>query len=127
LGVAIEKYPKVRSQTTIEYVTLLDTINSDRKFKKLYIIKKIPIRLTLMNYPIPTTPEEIAALRQRPVDEEMIAAVIAGIIKMARSSGQSLDDLTEEVLAEDPLLDPAQRRWLSQLLTRAWENLSGWV
>jgi hypothetical protein len=80
-----------------------------------------------MNYPIPTTPEEIAALRHRPVDEEMIAAVIAGIIRMARSQGQSLDDLTEEILAEDPVLDPVQRRWLSKLLTRAWQDLSGWV
>ncbi|MEG3439604.1 hypothetical protein V0288_20925 [Pannus brasiliensis CCIBt3594] len=80
-----------------------------------------------MKYPIPTTPEEIAALRQRPVDEEMIAAVIAGIIKMARSQGRSLDDLTEEILQEDPVLDRVQRRWLSKLLTRAWENLSEWV
>ena len=80
-----------------------------------------------MNYPIPTTPEEIAALRQRPVDEEMIAAVIAGIIRMARAQGQSLDDLTEEILAEDPILDQVQRRWLSQLLTNAWQNLAGWV
>lgn len=80
-----------------------------------------------MHYPIPTTAEEIAALRQRPVDEEMIAAVIAGIIRMARSQGQSLDELTKEVLAEDPILDQVQRRWLSQLLTRAWQDLSGWV
>ena len=80
-----------------------------------------------MNYPIPTTPEEIAALRQLPVDEEMIAAVIAGIIRMAHAQGQSLDDLTEEILAEDPILDQVQRRWLSQLLTNAWQNLAGWV
>ena len=80
-----------------------------------------------MNYPIPTTPEEIAALRQLPDDEEMIAAVIAGIIRMARAQGQSLDDLTEEILAEDPILDQVQRRWLSQLLTNAWQNLAEWV
>ena len=80
-----------------------------------------------MNYPIPNTPEEIAALRQRPVDEEMIAAVIAGIIRMAHAQGQSLDDLTEEILAEDPILDQVQRRWLSQLLTNAWQNLAEWV
>jgi hypothetical protein len=57
----------------------------------------------------------------------MIAAVIAGIIRMARAQGQSLDDLTEEILAEDPILDQVQRRWLSQLLTNAWQNLAEWV
>ena len=57
----------------------------------------------------------------------MIAAVIAGIIRMAHAQGQSLDDLTEEILAEDPILDQVQRRWLSQLLTNAWQNLAEWV
>ncbi|MBR8831251.1 MAG: hypothetical protein N5P05_001563 [Chroococcopsis gigantea SAG 12.99] len=73
-----------------------------------------------MNYPIPTTPEEIIALREKPVDEELVAAVIAGIIKIARSQGQSIDDLTAEVMAEDPILDQVQRRWLSELLIQAW-------
>ena len=80
-----------------------------------------------MNYPIPTTPEEIAALRQRPVDEEMIAAVIAGIIRMARAQGQSLDDVTEASPAEDHMSDHWQRRCLNQLLTNPAENLCGWV
>jgi hypothetical protein len=46
---------------------------------------------------------------------------------MARAQGQSLDDLTEEILAEDQVLDQVQRRWLSQLLTNAWQNLAEWV
>ena len=76
-----------------------------------------------MNYPIPTSPEEITALRQSPVNEESVAAAIAGVIEIARSQGQSLDDLNAEVLAEDSLLDRAQRRWLSDIVTQAWKSL----
>jgi len=76
-----------------------------------------------MNYPIPANPQEIVALRQKPVDEELVAAAIAGVIQIARSQGQSLDDLTAEVLAEDSLLDQAQRRWLSDIVTQAWASL----
>jgi hypothetical protein len=65
-----------------------------------------------MNYSIPVTTEDIVALRDRPVDEELIAAAIAGVVQIARSQGQTLDDLTAEVLEEDPLLDPIQRRCL---------------
>lgn len=76
-----------------------------------------------MNYSIPASPEEFIALRQRPVDEEMIAVAIAGLVKMARSQGQSLEDLTAEVLQDDPILDRVQRRWLSGVVTKAWESL----
>jgi hypothetical protein len=74
-----------------------------------------------MNYPIPANPQEIVALRQKPVDEELVAAAIAGVIQIARSQGQSLDDLTAEVLEEDSLLDQAQRRWLSDIVAQAWK------
>jgi hypothetical protein len=77
-----------------------------------------------MNYSIPVTTEDIVALRDRPVDEELIAAAIAGVVQIARSQGQTLDDLTAEVLEEDPLLDPIQRRWLSGLVARAWTGLN---
>lgn len=76
-----------------------------------------------MNYPIPANPQEIVALRQKPVDEELVAAAIAGVIQVARQQGQSLADLTAEVLAEDSWLDPAQRRWLSDIVRQAWESL----
>ncbi len=76
----------------------------------------------MMNYPIPANPEEICALRQRPVDEELIAAAIAGVINIARSQGQSLEDLKTQVLADDNLLDRSTRRWLSDLVAHAWEN-----
>ena len=76
-----------------------------------------------MNYPIPANPQEIVALRQKPVDEELVAAAIAGVIQVARSQGQYLDDLTAEVLEEDSLLDQAQRLWLSDIVTQAWKSL----
>ena len=75
-----------------------------------------------MNYPIPDSPQEISALRKQPVDEELVAAVIAGVIRVVSAQGQSLDQLTTQVLADDKMLDRQQRHWLSQLVAQAWEN-----
>ncbi len=77
-----------------------------------------------MNYPIPHSPQEIVNLRQNPVDEELVAAAIAGVIKIVRSQGQSLEELTAQVLADDQMLDKQQRRWLSQVVAQAWESIS---
>jgi hypothetical protein len=77
-----------------------------------------------MNYPIPASPQEVAALRQKPVDEELVAAAIAGVINISRQQGKSLEQLTAEVLADDRLLDIQQRRWLKDLVTQAWESLA---
>ena len=77
-----------------------------------------------MNYPIPASPQEIVALRQKPVNEELVAAAIAGVIKIVRAQGQSLEQLTAQVLADDSLLDLDQRRWLSELVAQAWESFS---
>ena len=74
-----------------------------------------------MNYPIPASPEEIFALRSRPVEEEMLALAITGVVNLARSQGQSLDELMAEVLEDDPLLDRVQRRWLSDLIRQVWQ------
>jgi hypothetical protein len=49
-----------------------------------------------MNYPIPDSPQEIVALRQKPVDEELVAAAIAGVVKIVRAQGQSLEELTAQ-------------------------------
>ncbi|MBF2067718.1 MAG: hypothetical protein IGS39_25370 [Calothrix sp. C42_A2020_038] len=76
-----------------------------------------------MNYPIPNSPEQIFDLRQKPVDEELVAAAIAGVIKIVREQGQSLEELTAEVLADDMVLDKQQRRWLSQVVAQAWNRL----
>ncbi len=77
-----------------------------------------------MNYPIPDSPKDIFALQQQPVDEELVAAAIAGVIKIVRAQGQSLEELTAQVLADDPLLDKQQRRWLSQVVVQAWNSIS---
>lgn len=76
-----------------------------------------------MYYPIPVSPQEIVELKQKPINEELIAAAIAGVVKIARSKGQSLDDLTAEVLADDSLLDRDARRWLSDIVAQAWRTL----
>ncbi len=76
-----------------------------------------------MHYPIPASPEEIISLRDRPVNEELIALAIAGIVRLARLRGQSLDDLTAEVLEEDTVLDGVQRNWLSKMVAQAWGSL----
>lgn len=76
-----------------------------------------------MNHSIPANPEEIVALAQRPVDEETIAVAVAGIVRIARSQGQSLEELTAEVLADDPVLDRVQRLWLSRIVAQAWQSL----
>jgi hypothetical protein len=76
-----------------------------------------------MHYPIPVSPQEIVALRQKPINEELIATAIAGVVQIARLKGQSLDDLTAEVLADDSLLDRDARRWLSDIVAQAWQSL----
>ncbi|MUL36603.1 hypothetical protein [Gloeocapsopsis dulcis] len=77
-----------------------------------------------MHYPIPASPEEIVDLHQEPVNEELVAAAIAGVIKIVRAQGQSLEQLTAQVLADDSLLDIQQRRWLSDVVAQAWESFS---
>ena len=76
-----------------------------------------------MNYPIPASTEEILALRDCPISEEIIATAIAGVIKIARHQGQSLEDLTAQVLNDDRVLDALQRKKLSDLVVQAWEKL----
>lgn len=77
-----------------------------------------------MNYPIPDSPQDIVALQQRHVDEELVASAIAGVIKIVRAQGQSLEELTAQVLADDQMLDKQQRRWLSKLVAQAWDSFS---
>lgn len=76
-----------------------------------------------MNYPIPTSIQEIVNLRQKPVSEEVMLCAIAGTIKISREDGKSLEDVTAEVLAEDNFLDVSMRRWLSQAVTTVWHFL----
>jgi hypothetical protein len=76
-----------------------------------------------MNYPIPQSSEEIIALQENPISDELIAAAIAGVVGLARSEGQSLEELIAQVLQEDHLLNTSQRYRLSDIVTQAWESL----
>ena len=76
-----------------------------------------------MDYPIPTNPQEIVALRQQPIDEELVATAIAGVVRIARSQGRSLEDLTAEVLIDEGVLDRDLRLWLSDVVAQAWDSL----
>lgn len=77
-----------------------------------------------MNYPITNKPQEIFALQRQPIDKELVATAIAGVIKIVRSQEKSLDELISQVLGEDSLLDRQQRYWLSQVMSQAWNNFS---
>lgn len=76
-----------------------------------------------MHYPIPNNPQELLALRQHQVDEELVATAIAGVIRLARSQGQSLEELTAEVMADDRVLDYQVRLQLSEMVSQAWRSL----
>lgn len=76
-----------------------------------------------MYYQIPNRTEEIVALSQYPVDEEVIATAIAGVISIARAQGQSLEDIVRELLEEDTLLSSHQRNQLSLVITQAWQEI----
>ena len=60
------------------------------------------------------------ALRNSSVNEEIIAMAIAGVVQMARQQGKSLEELTEGILQDDLVLDLDRRKWLSELITKAW-------
>ncbi len=77
-----------------------------------------------MDTPIPNTAQEIISLRDAPSNPETLARAIVGVVQVARNQGQSLDDLTAEVLREDHLLDPQQRSRLRDWVVRAWQGFS---
>lgn len=76
-----------------------------------------------MDYLIPANTEEILALKNKSVNEEIIATAIAGVVQMARQQGQSLEELTENVLKDDRVLDLERRKWLSNTIEEAWNLL----
>ncbi|MEI6380270.1 MAG: hypothetical protein WCO81_05225 [Cyanobacteriota bacterium ELA615] len=76
-----------------------------------------------MQYEIPTKIEEVLNLCQKPIDEELVAVVIAGIVRIAKAEGYSIEQLSQEIMSEDPLLDPVQRRWLCDILSQAWHTI----
>lgn len=76
-----------------------------------------------MDYPIPANAEEMLALKNNSVNEEVIATAIAGVVQIARQQNQSLEELIKSILKDDQVLDPERRKWLSQMIISAWEIL----
>ncbi|MBE9042986.1 hypothetical protein IQ255_00950 [Pleurocapsales cyanobacterium LEGE 10410] len=76
-----------------------------------------------MNYSIPANTEEISALGNTSINEEIVASAIAGVVQIARRQGQSLEELTEDILQDDLVLDLDRRQWLSEMIIQAWSIL----
>ena len=76
-----------------------------------------------MDYFIPNSTEEILALKNKSLDEEIIATAIAGVVQIARRKGQSLEELTKDILQDHRVLDLDRRKWLSEMIIQAWEIL----
>ena len=76
-----------------------------------------------MDYLIPSNTEELLALKNNSLNEEIIARAIAGVIQIARRQGQSLEELTESILHDDRVLNLDRRKWLSDTIVQAWEIL----
>ncbi|HHP7232115.1 MAG TPA: hypothetical protein ACFCUY_14805 [Xenococcaceae cyanobacterium] len=77
-----------------------------------------------MNDSIPASTEEILALEENSISEDIIALAIAAVVKIARQQGQSLEEIQEQVLQDHSILDMVQRRWLKDLMAKAWDLLS---
>lgn len=76
-----------------------------------------------MDYPIPASTEEILALKNNSINEEIIATAIAGVVQIARCQGQSLEELTESILKDDRVLNLDRRKWLKEMIVQAWSIL----
>ncbi len=88
-----------------------------------------------MNYPIPPPgaamtddPRSVIglmpAMEASPaVDENTLVEALQVVILSARAQGQTLADVTAEVLADDHLLSATQRQLLSEVVAKAWEHI----
>jgi hypothetical protein len=75
-----------------------------------------------MNYPLP--PQSAAGIGQSAsVDETALVTALEVVIASARANGQSLEELTAEVLADDMWLDASQRQLLSEIVAQAWAEI----
>jgi hypothetical protein len=59
---------------------------------------------------------------EQSVNEAALIDALAIVVRFARANGQTLADLKLEVLADDVLLEPSQRRILSEVVAKAWEQ-----
>jgi hypothetical protein len=83
-----------------------------------------------MNYPKPPgrdratlVSSKASASVEGSIEEGVLLSALAVVVLSAREKGQSLSDLQAEVLADDQLLDITQRRFLKDIVTKAWEKM----
>ena len=57
------------------------------------------------------------------VSDDHIASAIVSVIQSARSQGRSLEEVVEELQADDALLDQNLRQLLSDIVAQAWEQI----
>jgi hypothetical protein len=57
------------------------------------------------------------------ISEDVLLSALTIVVLSAREKGQTLSELQAEVLADDMLLDITQRRFLSDIVAKAWERM----
>jgi hypothetical protein len=83
-----------------------------------------------MNYPKPPTRSSVTLVPPKPtsrmddsISENVLLSALTVVVLSAREKGQTLAELQAEVLADDMLLDITQRRFLSDIVAKAWERM----
>jgi hypothetical protein len=83
-----------------------------------------------MNYPKPPTrpsasllPSKTSSPMDDSISENVLLSALTVVVLSAREKGQTLGDLQAEVLTDDMLLDMTQRRFLSEIVAKAWERM----
>jgi hypothetical protein len=76
-----------------------------------------------MNYPIPPNNVSESIGLRRSVDENALIDALRVVVLAARANGQTLQDVMDEVLAEDNLISANQRQLLSEVVSTAWEQI----
>ncbi len=83
-----------------------------------------------MNYPKPPTRSSASLISPKhssstdgSINENVLLSALTVVVLSAREKGQTLGELQAEVLADDMLLDLTQRRFLSEIVAKAWERM----
>ncbi len=79
--------------------------------------------LPTLNPPLsPASSPALSPPDTQSVNEAALIDALAIVVRSARANGQTLADLKLEILADDVLLEPSQRRILSEVVAKAWEQ-----
>lgn len=77
-----------------------------------------------MPHPTLNALQDVSSASSQSVSEDHIANAILSVIQTARAKGQTLEDLTAELLEEDALLESDVRYLLSEIVAQAWHQLA---